>query len=102
LKGTIFEFTSDLWRYPGEAGWHFVSLPEAIADDIDEVVGERRGFGSIPVEVTIGTSTWRTSLFPDANTGTFVLPVKKAVRVEERLEADAPVVVRLRHDTDRR
>jgi hypothetical protein len=98
----IFEFTSKLWLYPGDAGWHFITLPEDVADGIDEHVGERGGFGSVPVEVTIGASTWKTSLFPDAKAGSFVLPVKRAIRQRERLEVDTEVSVRLRHDTDRR
>jgi hypothetical protein len=36
--------------------------------------------------VTVGTTTWRTSVFPDSRRKTFVLPVKKAVRATEKLE----------------
>ncbi len=96
-----FQFTSDLWRYEGEAPWHFVTLPEDVADDLDELVGERPGFGSVPVEVTVGSSTWKTSVFPDAKTGSFVLPIKRAIREREGLDVDAPVVVHLRHDDER-
>lgn len=102
MDDVTFEFTGDLWLYPGEAGWHFITLPEGVADEIDELVGERGGFGSVPVVVTIGTSTWRTSLFPDKDTASFVLPVKKDIRQKERLEVDTKVSVRLRHDGDRR
>lgn len=54
MDGSVFEFTSELWLYPGAAGWYFVTLPVEVADDIDEMVDERAGFGSIPVEVTVG------------------------------------------------
>lgn len=101
MEEPVFEFTSELWLYPGDAGWHFLTLPERVADDLDYLVGERAGFGSIPVEVTIGGSTWKTSLFPDTKAGSFVLPVKRAIRQRERLEVDARVSVRLRHDSDR-
>jgi hypothetical protein len=30
---------------------------------------------------------WRTSIFPDAGRGCYVLPVKKAVRKAQRIEA---------------
>lgn len=46
--------------------------------------GRRRGFGSVKVEVTIGASRWRTSLFPQKSGGWF-LPIKKPVRVAEEL-----------------
>jgi len=91
-----FDFEATLWLHPGEAGWHFVTLPPELADDIDGQVGERAGFGSIPVEATIGTSTWKTSLFPDKAAASFVLPVKRAVRQKEQIQADSVVSVRLR------
>lgn len=97
----MWEFTSTLWLYPGDAGWHFVTLPPDVADDIDQVVGERRGFGSVPVEATVGATTWRTSLFPDTGAASFVLPVKNAVRRAEGLEVDTAVAVRVRYDADR-
>jgi hypothetical protein len=37
--------------------------------------------------VSIGTSTWRTSVFPDGARGVYVLPVKRAVRRAQGLEA---------------
>ena len=97
----MWEFTSTLWLYPGDGGWHFVTLPPDVADDIDQVVGERGGFGSVPVHATVWATTWRTSLFRDAGAGSFVLRVKKAARRAEGLEADDSVAVRLRYDADR-
>lgn len=51
------------------------------ADEIDEQVqGHSRGFGSVPVEVRGTGVAWRTSLFPDRKSGTFILPLKKQIR----------------------
>jgi hypothetical protein len=81
-------FTAEVWEHDGAGAWHFVSLPEALADEIDELHGHRAGgFGSLRVEVTIGSTRWQTSIFPDRKRGTYVLPVKKAVRVAEGLAA---------------
>ena len=97
---TEHEFTADLWRWQardeetGGAGF-FVSLPFEVSDAIDDA-GPRKGFGSVRVEVTVGTSTWRTSVFPSAEEKTFVLPVKKVVRTAERLVEGGPCHVRLR------
>lgn len=44
------------------------------------------GFGSVKVEVTLGESRWSTSVFPDAERKTFVLPVKAAVRRREGVD----------------
>lgn len=102
MDESIFEFSSRLWLYPGEGAWYFLTLPNDVADEIDDLVGERAGFGSIPVEVTVGASTWKTSLFPDKKSASFVLPVKKAIRVKEGIEVDKTVRVHLRVDADRK
>jgi len=92
-----FEFTAPLWQYPGEGGWHFVSLPVEIGDDIADMTEPiRAGFGSIRVAVTVGTTSWQTSIFPDRKTGTYLLPVKKTVRTAEKLEAGDDVWARVR------
>ena len=76
-------------RYDGEAAWYFITLPLDLADDI-RATTEPTGFGSVRVEVTIGTTTWRTSVFPDKGSGSYVLPVKAQVRAREHLD-DATV-----------
>ena len=82
-----YSFSAEIWEHDGTAAWFFISLPEAEADNIEEAFGANAaGFGSIKVEVTIGATRWTTSIFPDDKRGTYVLPVKKAVRVAEHLE----------------
>jgi hypothetical protein len=91
-----FEFTARLWLYPGADGWHFVSLPPEVSADVtDLTAGIRRGFGSVRVAVTVGATSWRTSVFPDSTSGTYLLPMKKAVRTAERLQAGDEVRARL-------
>ena len=81
-----YRFDAELWEYQGTAAWFFLSLPEEIADDIDERFGHlEAGFGSLRVEVAVGSTTWRTSVFPDTKRGTYLLPVKKQVRKAEGL-----------------
>lgn len=79
-------FEGELWEYEGQGAWHFVSLPVDDADDIRAKFSDRgRGFGSLKVEATIGSTRWSTSIFPDTKHGTYLLPVKKSVRVAEGL-----------------
>lgn len=81
-----YRFSAALRLHAGEAAWHFVTLPTDVADEIDDITtGTRRGFGSVRVTVTIGSTTWDTSIFPDAASESFVLPVKKQVRTRERV-----------------
>ena len=97
--GRPYLFRGELWQWDARSAdsWFFVSLPPDVADDVLEA-GEHvsRGFGSLRVDVTVGSTTWRTSVFPDARRRTFVLPVKKAVRRAEGLEPGAAVQVSLR------
>lgn len=92
----IVDFAAELWRWDARKAdsWIFVSLPAAVFDEIRErTAGRHRGFGSVRVRVTIGGTTWLTSVFPDAARGAYVLPVKKAVRRAESLgEGDVPAV----------
>jgi Domain of unknown function (DUF1905) len=82
-------FTAQLWIWDARKSdsWTFATVPPELSDDLRERIGPRGGFGSIPVEVTIGASTWRTSVFPDKESGCFVLPIKSAVRKAEAISA---------------
>ena len=92
---STYRFSAPLWQYPGEGSWYFVAVPEEISDDIaDLTAGRRKGFGSVRVSVTVGASTWQTSLFP-SKSGSYLLPVKKPVRVAEFLTEGTPVETRL-------
>jgi Domain of unknown function (DUF1905) len=81
-----YRFSAPLWRWKGESPWHFVTLPFDQADEIDERTAHvQRGFGSVKVRVTVGSSTWSTSLFPATAEESYILPVKAAVRKAEGL-----------------
>jgi len=47
------------------------------------------------VRVAVGSTAWRTSIFPDRKTGTYLLPMKKAVRTDEHLVTGADVEAQL-------
>jgi hypothetical protein len=82
-----YSFRARLWLYPSEAAaWHFVTIPKAQAETIKATYGKMaKGWGSLPVEVSIGKTVWQTSIFPDRQAGTYLLPVKAAVRTREGL-----------------
>lgn len=93
---STYRFGAELWRSPGEAGWCFVTLPHDVADDIDERTASRRtGFGSVRVHVTVGATTWATSVFPDSTRASFVLPMKRPVRDAEHLSVGDVITVDL-------
>ena len=74
-------FTATVWLWSGDSPWHFISLPQEAADEIEDLAqGKTRGFGSVPIDVRSQDVTWQTSLFPDKKSGTYILPLKKSVR----------------------
>ena len=84
----VVDFESELWLWDARKGesWTFVSLPVEASDEIrDRSEGLRRGFGSLRVKVSLGTSHWQTSIFPGGGTGAYVLPIKRAVRQAQKL-----------------
>lgn len=90
-----WEFEAVLWPWAARTdSWVFLTLPADIGEEVRLSSGPPRGFGSVRVEVTIGTTTWRTSVFPEKERG-FVLPVKKDVRRREGLEEGDVATVRL-------
>jgi len=86
----IVEFDAELWIWDARKAdsWVFVSLPADASEEIRELTdGPRRGFGAVRVRVTVGDSTWSTSIFPDSARGCYVVPIKRQVRKAQELEA---------------
>jgi hypothetical protein len=94
VTGIQVEFESVVRRWSGEAAWYFAVLPLDLADEIRSQV-EHVGFGSVRDTARIGDTTWSTSVFPDKGSGSYVLPVKAAVRTAEGLDDADPVTIRL-------
>lgn len=92
-----YTLRAKVWPYQGMAAWRFLTLPKKAALEIKENYGKRaRGWGSLPVEATIGKTAWKTSIFPDKKSGSYLLPLKAAVRKAEKIQDDATVSCTLR------
>ncbi len=79
-------FVGDVWLWNGEKGsWHFITVPADISQDIKKLYGTRKGFGSVRVKVKIGSTVWKTSIFPSSETQTYCLPLKADVRTKENI-----------------
>lgn len=89
-------FRAQLWRWEARSdSWQFITVPPDLAAEIADLPRPPRGFGSVRVSVTIGATTWQTSVFPDSKSGGYVLPVKKAVRAKEGIDDGGTVEVQL-------
>lgn len=94
--GPLLTFSSELWMYPGEAAWYFITLPLDCAEAISALQPPKsKGFGSVRVRATVGNSTWDTSVFPDKKRGSYLLPVKKEVRTKHKLKVGNKVSISL-------
>lgn len=82
----VFKFSAKVWLWPGDAPWHFVTLPKKLSEEIDFYFGHiKGGWGSIRDSVTLGKTLWKTSIFPDKKIGSYILPLKIEVRKKESL-----------------
>jgi Domain of unknown function (DUF1905) len=93
----LFKFKSTVWEHIGEkASWYLLSVPIEHGEVIKFITSDtRKSFGSVKVKVTIGSSTWDSSLFPSAKTGLYVLLLNKKVRVAESISTGDTVHVKV-------
>ncbi len=92
-----YKLKSNVFVYPGMSAWRFLALPKKQGQEIKEKFGARaKGWGSLPVSVTIGKTVWETSIFPDKKSGTYLLPLKAKIRKAEGISDDSTVTFSLR------
>jgi len=88
------KFVADLEMIEDGAGTYLlVRVPDEQSDELEDLSVQRGGFASIKVDATIGSSTWRTSVFPSKNG--FILLVRRKLADAESLEVGEPVQVEL-------
>ncbi len=58
------------------------------SEEIKKACKIKVGFGSTPVVVTLGKTTWKNSIFPDKRSGTYLLPLKAEVRKKEDIVSE--------------
>jgi Domain of unknown function (DUF1905) len=94
FEGKVIE-----WR--GPSPYYFVPVPELEAADIREVAAMATyGWGVIPVAARIGETDFETSLFP--KDGSYLLPLKDAVRKPQGLQPGDDVTVEMTIRLDQR
>lgn len=80
-----------VWVHDGPAPWHFATIEKGYAEELKKDYKlPPKGFGSIPVNVLVGNTKWKTSIFPDRD-GSYLLPLKKEVRVKESIKANTHI-----------
>jgi hypothetical protein len=89
-----FEFQGEVWFYKNPNAVYFVSLPQAMSEDILDLVGiSLNPWGTVPVDATIDDFTWYSSMFPRKDRNCYDLPLNGKVRKRLKLEAGQIVTV---------
>ena len=82
MKPKLFEVSGVLEIFEEyTASWTYLFIPFKSVPDVDP-----GGWGAIPIEVTVGKTTWVTSMFPLKKSGYFI-PIKKLVQKKENIKA---------------
>ena len=90
----VIEFSGKILYWRGPAPWYFVTVPEDQSLDLKAISGfVTYGWGVIPVNVWIGKTEWKTSLFP--KDGRYLVPIRASVRAVENLDVGDEVTIRL-------
>jgi hypothetical protein len=88
------EFDGTIWFWKGPAPWYFVTVPPDLCRDIKAISGlVTYGWGMIPVNVQIGKTKWKTSLWP--KDGSYIVPINTSVRKAENLDEGDQVTIQL-------
>ena len=88
------QFSGKIWFWHGPPPWFYVTVPPKQSRDLNAISGlATYGYGVIPVQVRIGQTEWKTSLFP--KDGRYLVPIKACVRAAENLAEGDKVAVRL-------
>lgn len=86
------EFDGEIWYWRGPSPFHFVTVPDDLAVAIRAVAADvTYGWGMVPVFVRIGDARFQTSLWP--KNGTYIVPIKDAIRSAEHLAVGDMVTV---------
>lgn len=90
----MYAVRGEVWEWRGPAPYHFVTVPPEVCEELRIVAADvTYGWGMIPVEATIGSTTWETSLW--ARAGGYVVPIKDVARRAEGIELGDVVQVSL-------
>jgi len=88
------EFENEMIEWRGPAPFYYVPVPPEESEMIRETARQvSYGWGVIPVRGIIGRTEFTTSLFP--RDGGYLVPVKNAVRLPEKLQLGDTVSVTL-------
>lgn len=84
----LYRFTADVCLFPQDGGWYYVAVPQDYTDTLKPLADR----GLVAVQVTVGGSSWKTSLLPIGDGSQFI-PLPAKVRRQENLAINSHVEV---------
>jgi hypothetical protein len=98
MKFTIpFEFEATPWKAGGNSGWHFVSLPIALSQEIRHLFQkEEEGWGRLPVLACINDHEWDTAIWFDTKNNRYLLPLKSEIRKKKNIQVGDTLFIQLK------
>ncbi|MCC8023063.1 MAG: DUF1905 domain-containing protein [Clostridiales bacterium] len=92
ITGVAYTFSARVWY----SEWYFVSLPQDMAGEIKiQFKSLAEGWGRLQVTANVGSSTWKTAIWFDTKRQTYLLALKKEIRMRENIGIDTEVQVTL-------
>lgn len=90
-----YKIKAKIFKWTGKGAWFFVRIEKETAENIKDNFGMyAAGWGSLPVNVMVGNSTWKTSIFPDKKE-TYLLPIKSQIRKAENIKEGNELNIKL-------
>jgi len=95
MAGKIqYRFSAEVWQHTGTGGWHFISLPKAMSQEIRNLLGqEEEGWGRLKANASVGNSSWETAIWFDTKKSTYLLPLKADIRKKEKISTGTTIDV---------
>ena len=82
-----YRFSSEPWKYIGQSGWIFVSLPKKLSNQIRAIFKRQEaGWGRLTAIARIGNTEWKTAIWFDTKANAYLLPLKAEIRKKEKVE----------------
>lgn len=94
-------FTSHMIEWRGPAPYYFIPVPLEQSAQIKSIASAiTYGWGVVYTNATIGDTTWKTTLMP--KNGLYLLPIRKVLRLDLKLEEGHEIEVQLSFDLEPR
>ncbi len=91
-----FSFSGKLWKYEGQGGWYFISLPNDVSKEIRESLKwQEEGWGRMRATASIENIEWDTAIWFDKKANTYLLPVKSEIRKKAKLDLNRTFAVKI-------